>query len=130
MILNKLTVEQQTMVQCIDDDQSQEVVRRDCTTLVIPALDIEKDIYCFCGGESTSNQEKQVRWCSWLSRQSNIVSSLKVSSSSLGRIILFANCLQSNQLVRILLTVDPSAPRSKFFAALYVDKALLAGGTV
>jgi hypothetical protein len=41
MILNKLTVEQQTMVQCIDDDQSQEVDRRHCTTLVIPALDIE-----------------------------------------------------------------------------------------
>jgi hypothetical protein len=27
-----------------------------------------------------------VRWCSWLSRQSNTVSTLKVSSSSLGRI--------------------------------------------
>ena len=30
--------------------------------------------------------QELVRWCSWLSRQSNNVSSLKVSSSSLGRI--------------------------------------------
>lgn len=39
--------------------------------------------------------QELVRWCSWLSRQSNNVSSLKVSSSSLGRIkclIFFSPC--------------------------------------
>ena len=41
---------------------------------------------CYLSNKATT----AVRWCSWLSRQSNIhlLGPLKVSSSSLGRIIL------------------------------------------
>ena len=47
---------------------------------------------------SQSESSIQVRWCSWLSRQSNThnccVGSLKVSSSSLGRIMFFCRYLR------------------------------------
>ena len=54
-----------------------------------------------------------VRWCSWLSRQSNIVSSLKVSSSSLGRINLFARCARSGHSTHLFARGQTSTRRLK-----------------